>query len=209
MKFEQLLLLARNWPIIDTRALLTLGEDTQQLSVQLARWVAQKKILSLRRGLYLLTEAYRKHEPAPEVLANLLVTPSYVSLERALAVHGVIPESVPRVLSVTTRRPCALKTPVGEFVYRYVQPALFFGFVEMSLGGAIALVARPEKALLDLVHLSRGEYSDARIEELRLQNLDALDPARLQAYAARFRPRVRRFSERLLSILEQEKEETL
>ena len=36
-------------------------------------------------------------------IANQLVTPSYISLERALSIHGIIPERVPLIQSVRIR----------------------------------------------------------------------------------------------------------
>ncbi|MBI4702587.1 MAG: type IV toxin-antitoxin system AbiEi family antitoxin domain-containing protein [Deltaproteobacteria bacterium] len=200
MQFQRLLELAGGLPVIDTATLRVLGEPARALGVQLSRWVAAGRLVQLRRGVYLLPEKLRRRPVAAERVANLLVTPSYVSLERALSIYGLIPESVPLVQSITTRRPAVFRTPIGVFRYRHVQAARFWGFAEMELSGDRALVACPEKALLDLFHLSRGEITAARIESLRLQNLDLLDMARLQRMALDCHsPRLRRAA-RCLSV---------
>jgi hypothetical protein len=52
-------------------------------------------------------------------------------------------------------------------------------------GDSHAFVARPEKALLDLVYLSpRGDSSDY-IRELRLQNFNSFDAPKLLKFAQR------------------------
>ncbi len=180
MTFPELLTLAAPLPIIESASLRVSGEEPRALSVQLSRWVRSGKLLQLRRGKYLLAEPYRRSTPPLDYLANLLVTPSYVSLERALAHHGMIPERVPLVQSVTTGRPATFHTALGDFEYRNVKRDWFFGYREMKLAGGSALVALPEKALLDLVHLSPGVLS---LESLRLQDLERLDLSRLQSMA--------------------------
>jgi len=107
-----------------------------------------------------------------------------VSLERALAFHGLIPETVPVVQSITRGRPMVFETAAGTFQYRHVKQAWFFGYRETELGSGSALVAVPEKALLDLVYLSRGAFTPERIEELRLQELERLNLAALTRMAS-------------------------
>ena len=121
---------------------------------QLSRWVRAGKVLQLRRGLYALAEPYRKVEPEPFLVANRLTAPSYVSLQSALSFHGVIPEYVPVVVSVTRDRPSRWDNFVGSFLYRHVKAEMFFGYTRTDLGnGQHGFVARPEKALLDLRRL--------------------------------------------------------
>lgn len=180
MTYRALLERAGTLPVIETAALRAWGGDPRALSVQLSRWVQAGKLVQLRRGAYLLPKALRRALPAAEYLANLMVVPSYVSLERALSIHGVIPERVPLVQSVTPGRPLALRTPEGDFEYRHVKQSWFFGYQRTELG----LVALPEKALLDWVHLSRGSFEPERIEALRLQELERLDVRKLTRFAS-------------------------
>lgn len=204
MKFLALLERVRHLSVIDTPTLRAFGEDPRSLAVQLSRWVASGRLLQLRRGIYQLPAGMRSVDPSPFFLANVLATPSYVSLESALAFHGLIPERVMLTQSVTTRRPETLSTAAGDFEFRHVKRDWFFGYRETAVPGGTALVAEPEKALLDLVHLSRGEFPQDRINELRLDGLDRVDLKRLHAFARRGTPRVRRAAEQLRAWIERE-----
>lgn len=77
-----------------------------------------------------------------------------------------------------------LETAVGDFQYRHVKKDWFWGYAEISLQGGSALVATPEKALLDVVYLSTGPFDRDRIEEMRLQNIERFDPKLLVRMAA-------------------------
>lgn len=210
MKYETLLALARDLTVIDSKTLLAFGEEPERLAVQLSRWVKGGKLIQLRRGMYLLPERLRAFQPSNAYVANLLVRPSYVSLEYALSLHGLIPEAVRLVQSVTTSRRQRLSTALGDFEYWHVSRAWFFGYEETQLAGHSAMVATPEKALLDLIHLSRGEFSDERILGLRLQNLDAIDLSRLSSLAGSIQgPRIARAVERLQRHILAERGETV
>jgi len=192
MRFEDLLRRTADLPVIESATLRALGEPREALAVQLGRWVKAGRLVQVRRGLYALPEPFRRAPLPAEYLANIAVRPSYVSLERALDLHGFLPEAVACVTCVTTARPRSLETAWGPMRFRHVDPRWFFGFGEMDVAGGRALVADPEKALLDLVHLSAGEFTPARIAELRLAGLDRLDTGRLEAMAQRGGPRIRR-----------------
>lgn len=207
MRYEDLVRLTADSTLIDTETLRAFGEDPRALGVQLSRWVSAGKLIRLRRGAYLLPDHLRRRTAPAEQLANLLVRPSYVSLERALSIHGLIPEAVPLVQSVTTGRPVTLDSAVAVFSYRHVKRDWFFGYRELSLGGGRALVAVPEKALLDLVHLSPGEFTAERVAQLRLQDVERLDPAELRRMAeASGSPRMRRAAERVAEFVADERE---
>ena len=184
MRFSTLLERAAHLPVIDSKTLRSWGGDPKALSVQLSRWVHQGKLVPLRRGIFLLPAALRRSQPPLEYIANLLVLPSYVSLERALSFHGLIPERVPLVQSVTLARPMLFETPVGDFQYRHVKQAWFFGYAETEIETASALIAVPEKALLDVLYLSSGPFLRDRIDAMRLQNVDRVHPAKLTRMAS-------------------------
>jgi len=81
------------------------------------RAVAVGEIIRLKPGLFLLAPAYRKTDPHPFVIAAMLHSPSHVSLESALAHHGLIPEAVYQVGSVTSSRSRVFETAVGIFSF--------------------------------------------------------------------------------------------
>jgi hypothetical protein len=132
---------------------------------------------------------------------------SYVSVQSALGYYGLIPEYVPINMSVTTRRPAEWQTPLGVFVFRHLAPHLFYGFQQIELlEGQRALVALPEKALLDLVHLTAHGADPAYLAELRLQNLDILDCDQLQALAKQAaKPKWLAAAKQIAVLIEEEK----
>jgi hypothetical protein len=81
-------------------------------------------LVRVKKGLYVApTFPGRAPEVSPLVLAGLVYGPSYVSLESALAHHGLIPERVNEITSVTTKRAKRFDTPMaGSPTIRSVRP---------------------------------------------------------------------------------------
>lgn len=186
MNFADLVRIAGDEPLFETGLLLAGGVDITAVRRQLGRWVDAGKVLQLRRGLYALAPPFARAPAHPYVVANHLVRASYVSCQSVLSDHGLIPEHVPVTVSVTTGRPGRWSTPLGDYLYRHIQPRLFFGYRAVRVGAIDrALAAGPETALLDLLYLEPGVDTEAFLAELRLQNLDALDLEQLLALAHR------------------------
>jgi predicted transcriptional regulator of viral defense system len=176
MEFLKLVEIIQTEPVFDTGLLLAGDANPREIHRQLSRWRQAGKIYQLRRGLYSLAPPFQKVIPHPFLIANRLIPASYVSLQSALAYYGMIPEHVPVTTSVTTRRPAHWETPVGVFDFRHIQVDFFDGYRLIDLGGKQqAFIARPEKALLDLVYLEPGGDTLDYLAELRLSNLNQLD----------------------------------
>lgn len=191
MNVRAFLALAAHHPYFDLpMALHWTGLGRQSLLMQLARWTKAGYLIPLRRGQHTVAQAYRKTPLSSPFIANALYSPSYLSLEWALALYGLIPEAVPVFTSITTRTPRTFKNPLGRFEYRHIQLSLFDGFERKELVGASVYLATPEKAVLDFLYLSKGEWTLERHEEMRWQNLHALRPAKLRDAAAPFPERV-------------------
>ena len=143
-------------------------------------------IVRVKKGLYVFGEEERRKPLCRELLANLIYGPSCISLEYALASHGLIPERVETVTSVTCGRSRVFDTPVGRFTYRMISMEAFpVGVDRMETSdGRAFLIGTPEKALADALVADRGgaigsrrelaSYLDEswRIEMGRLKELD-------------------------------------
>ena len=166
--------------------MLLAGPDSPaEVRRQLSRWVASGRLIQIRRGLYTLAAPYARESPSLFAVASRLRRPSYVSLESALAYHGVIPESVPVVTSVTTARPGRVETPLGDFIYRHLRRSLFWGYREIEVGrDQKAFMADSEKALLDLCCLTPGPVRRSFVRGLRIAR-GGLDLDRLRRFARR------------------------
>lgn len=170
--------------------------DYQQLVTGLAGYakprdkiqalLAEGSLVRVRKGLYVLGERYRRALVSREVLANLIYGPSYVSLDYALSIHGLIPERVAEVTSVTTGEKRRFTTPFGVFTYRPLSARRYApGVAWAGDGEARYLLASPEKALSDKI------WADARFRPTRERDFDAylfadlrLDEDRLAALDA-------------------------
>lgn len=185
MRWLDFLRLLGGATLFNSSALLAGPDPPAEVRRQLSRWVSSGRVIQLRRGLYVLAPPYARASPNVLAIASQIRKPSYVSLQSALSYHGAIPESVPVVTCVTTGRPGRLETPLGEFLFRHLRPRLFWGYRQVEVGGGeSAYVALPEKALLDLFHLTPGAIRSPFVWELRLAP-GAVDFQRLRQFAKR------------------------
>ena len=173
---------------------------------QLDRWVKSGRVLKLRRGVYVLREPYANAAVHPFAAANALKKASYISLHSALSHHGMIPEYVPVTTSVTTGRPEELTAAIGRFQFQHVSTRLFFGFSEVEVSrDQQALLASPQKALIDLLYLTPHSDQVEYLRELRLSRPERLDLEDLHADVERSgSAKVERAVRRLVSLWEED-----
>jgi hypothetical protein len=162
---------------------------TGNANVFLTRALERGFITRLTRGVYVNSRL--KAEPSLEEAACFVRTPSYVSAEWALHLHGVIIQ-VPTVCTVVT-----LSTAVGvtrnlhwrgvAIEYSHIADRLYFGF-EAREGFNLAM---PEKALLDYIY-----YRNALPFEDELE-LEGVDAGHLREMAQLFPVRVREMAGKL------------
>ena len=204
MKFVNLLEKVSVLPVFTVR-FLAAGGNLAQIRLQINRWVKDGRIIRLHKGLYTLAEPYRKVTSEPFCIANSLKQASYVSLHSALSWYAMIPEFVPAVTSITTGRPQTIETPLGRFEFRHVSKKYFWGYQQVELKfGQTAFIARPEKALLDLIYLTPGGDEIEFIEGLRLQNFEQINRAVLCEFVERFQsPKLNRALANIERILDQ------
>ncbi len=146
-------------------------------------------IIRIKKGLYCFGEAHRRGPLCVESIANLLYGPSYVSLEYALSYHGLIPERVFTVTSVTSGRSRVFETPLGRFSYRMLNTGRFaVGQRIETCADSPFFIACAEKALVDKVWTDRrfdgkrvSDFGQYLTEDLRIEpgTLGGLDPARM------------------------------
>lgn len=129
-----------------------------------------------------------------EEAAAALVCPSYVSLETILLRSFVTTQSSVDLTCITTQPTQQRQTPLGEITYRAIAPSLYWGFdIKTSANGLYVFEAWPEKALLDLVYLSRRQGEPIWID----LDFSRLDERRLAACARKFPASVQREVESL------------
>jgi len=206
MQYENFEKQFRPLRIIHSSLLLPFYGSAQQAQRQLSDWARAGKLLQLRRGVYAFSPPYKNEQPHCYHIANLLMRPSYISLQSALSYYDLIPEHVASVTSVTTGRPQNVSNEFGRFMYRHIQPRLFYGFRHWRVSDQqYAFLASPEKALLDLIYLTPNGDDEAYLRALRLQNLDILNTNVLQKLVEEAQmPKLDRALKHLLALVDEE-----
>lgn len=121
------------------------------------------ELIRIRRGLYVLPPEYGAGPPHPFVIAQAIEPGSYVSLETSLSFHGWIPEAVRVTASIVPgRKSFAVgHEKLGDFAFHplALHREHFLELIERrKFGAQTAWVARPLRALMDLVALRRVEW---------------------------------------------------
>lgn len=140
-------------------------------------------IVRVKKGIYVWSDALARRPYSKELIANMIYGPSYVSCHYALSFYGMIPERVETVTSVTNKRNKSFSTPIGDFSYRYIRPAVYTCGIELFEGEdqRSFLIASREKALLDTLYCSSRPsnarqlrerlFDDLRVERSQLRSL--------------------------------------
>ena len=153
------------------------------------RWTNKRLLIRLRQGYYTFPE-YKGKPDFALYFANRIYRPSYVSLHTALAFYGMIPEAVVQITSVTSLKTVSFSNDFGEYDYKSVKEELMFGYdLKPIADGRTFQLARPEKALLDLLYLYPFYNTGQELEDLRLDEdflQDDLNRKLLEEYMLKF-----------------------
>jgi len=114
----------------------------------LHRYSKQGFIVKVKRGLYSFPDAL----PPELYLANKLYDPSYISREFALSYHGIIPEMVYEITSVTTKPTRKFETLGKIYSYRSIKKSAFTGYSVEKQRGFAFRIADAEKAFVDTLY---------------------------------------------------------
>ena len=151
-------------PVVRTSdAAAALGLSTSAASQTLRRLSDAELVRPVRHGLWWVEgeiDPYR----LPEHLTSPM--PSYLSLQTALHVHGLIEQIPVVVYAASLARTQRIVTRAGTFSIHHLAPEVYGGFEETRSG---VLLATAEKALFDVAYLSGGRTrSFTSLPELEL-----------------------------------------
>mgnify|MGYP005848714245 CR=1 FL=1 len=173
-------------------ALLPMLKNYRRPNDKIAEWLRQGVLLPVKRGLYVLGQS--ESAPCLPLVANRLYGPSCVSLDYALAWHGLIPERAHQITSVCTGRGRTIDNGLGRFSYARLPAQVYpCGIAQASVSDhETFLIASPAKALCDKLVLtprlratSRASMQRFLLEDLRIDGNDLrdLDLDIVRAYA--------------------------
>lgn len=181
-------------PYIKSENLKPLLKDYSNPDDFLSRLVKNGELVRLKNGFFLIAESI-KNAPVPyEQIANLLYGPSYISFEWALSFYNMIPEGVYVVTSASATKSKIFSTSTGTFDYIYLSHQRYaIGITQEENAIGRYLIATPEKALADLVHLKSKKLEgknllDDLIEARRMDEdcLKKLDKKHLRDIADQY-----------------------
>lgn len=124
---------------------ILLNQKKEVIRVELVRMVKKGLLSKLTNGFYANPFSY----PSLDQIAMYLKKPSYISLEKALNIHGIIPQTVYTYTLVTVNSPHTYSVNRNIFEYHHIQLSYFFGFQKSNQN---IYLADPEKALLDFLY---------------------------------------------------------
>jgi hypothetical protein len=136
------------------------------------RALAQGDLIQIRRGLYCIHPRYRKKTLNTLALSPIIYGPSYISLETALSLHGLIPEAVRQITAVSLKKSSRFETALGHYIYSPVpQKILFEGVERISDESGTYFLATPFKAILDTLYIRDKKWRSLKdlSEDLRIE----------------------------------------
>lgn len=160
----------------DIRSLF--GVSTVATTGLLHRYKKQGFILQIKRGFYVFPDAL----PPDVYVANKLYSPSYISLEFALSYHGVIPETVYEITSVTTKATRRFETLGKIFSYRKIKKTAYTGYEIQKQQGLSFCIADAEKSFVDANYLRLMN----RQKPLARFHKEKINPEKVLRYAKLF-----------------------
>lgn len=140
---------------------------------RVTRLLREESIIRIKKGLYIFGPDYQKKPVSLELLANLIYSPSYISLEYAISKYGLIPERAFAITSICLSRSKSFKTPVGHFIYKKRPLSAYpigIKHIEIPHEGGY-LMAEPEKALVDLIYAESQIKNISEMKEYLFENM--------------------------------------
>ncbi len=190
MIFSKLEKISQKFLVFNKNTLRSLEKNPEALNYNIKYWLKQKKIISLKKGLYVLADKYRQAENKDgylEYIANQMIQPSYLSVEYVLAKYQILTEAVNAITSMTQKTSRGIINDIGSFRYYSLSPRLFCGYKIKYYQGAPIAEAEKSKAFFDFLYLrflSQRPINAEAVEDLRLnwENISASDFKKAEKY---------------------------
>jgi len=144
--------------------LASVETDKVYLRILLARYCKAGKLIRLKKGYYVADE-YLKNLVSQngygQFVANLLCSPSYLSLDYVLNQCGILTEMPVNFISVAKEKTISFSNRMGNFFYHKIRPDLFCGFETIEEDGFAINRATKAKAVFDYLYFKKSILSAA------------------------------------------------
>lgn len=160
--------------IFTKETLRQMEEDSDRLDFNIKSWLKKGKIITLKKGVYVLKERWERETDKDsylEYVANQLYQPSYLSGEYVMSKHGLLTEAAFGITSMTTKTTKAFINTLGNFNYYSLSPTLFLGYEIRRNNSFPIAMAKKSKAVFDFLYLrfiKNSPINKKNIEELRI-----------------------------------------
>ena len=145
-------------------------------------------LIRIKKGLYVISDLSTRGflSLSPYLVANFLVTDSYVSFESALQYHSIFDQLTDKIVSVSLKAYKAVSLHNMNYNFIKTKVEQYFGWQEVLVDNKTARIAQAEKALIDIVNFHKNKYSiDLVIEKIQ-EYKNSLDMKRLNTYLTKF-----------------------
>ncbi len=192
MKIEKIRNKTNNLLIFNKTYLRLLEEDSNNLNANLKYWQKNKKIIALKKGVYIFKEKYNQTKDKNaylEYLANQLLEPSYLSLEYVLAKYQILNEPNQVLSSISLKSAREFTSEIGTWRYYSIPRKLFLGYKIIFFKNQPIIIASKAKALFDFLYLRFRRGPEANLNNLldlrlNLENLKRQEKLEVQKYFA-------------------------
>ncbi len=167
-----------------------IGLAPASVDTYINRYLKNKEIVSLKKGLYVSTNFFEKNKGQVAYsfyLANIVRSPSYVSSWTALQYYGLATEAIHTITSVTPKLTRTYATKVGTFSFQSINKDLFSDF-SLVPGTFDFFIASPAKALFDLLYYKTGQFRATKFKDIETIvddariDLDEMAPAEKERF---------------------------
>lgn len=165
-----------------------LGINNQNSLYKKIQRLEKKKIIKkLIKGKYKFI--YNKTDDFK--IANFIYQPSYISLESALSLYGIISGFSYKITSITVKKSRTFTINEKDYLYSHINQELFWGYEKKE----DFLIAEKEKALVDLIYFFIKGLRGFDREDL---DTSEINKRKLLLYAKKFN------NKKILSIVKKE-----
>ena len=131
LRSKKVISAAGKLPYFIIESLKNIEENKNYLKILLSRYFKKGEIIRLKRGLYVtknfIDDVQRKgiFSSYLEFLANIIYSPSYLSLEYVLYKHNILTEVPVNFTLITTNKTAKFTNKMGNFFYHKIKDNLF------------------------------------------------------------------------------------
>lgn len=144
--------------------------DRQEARNLVSKLVENGWLVRIKKGAYYITTLESRGVAAISelVIAQILVTDSYISFESALQYHKIFDQRIRIVISLSLKK--KKESEIQGIVYKFIKAneKNYYGWEEALIEGRSVKIATLEKAVLDMLAYNRTAHSvDLVLEKLR------------------------------------------